>query len=201
MLSRNSNTRGFSEEDTRTQPGFAPPWTSLEEVTYRAILCHYKNTPHPAPHCVWVGGQVWFHLLRNTAHYHSTEHKQLFICTTAQLKSVTAVTASLAPAHGVYLIACLQPQTNHLQNRIHLSIQTETTSLGAVIEYRSNLNIWARMRYRRRNQGQSAPLVMITTTQTHPVTYWYIDWCVGGCYQSKWTTHVDMNWINAARRC
>lgn len=37
---------------------------------------HYKNTPHPALQYVWVGGQVWFHLLCNTAYYHSTEHKQ-----------------------------------------------------------------------------------------------------------------------------
>lgn len=85
MLSRNSNTKGFSEralrgfrrEGTRTQPGFALLWAVLKEVTYRAILCRYKNNSHPAPRCVWAGGgQVWFHLFCNTAYYHSTENKQ-----------------------------------------------------------------------------------------------------------------------------
>lgn len=70
-----------------------------------------KIPPTP-PQCVWVGGQVWVHLLHNTAYYHSTEHKQrpFFISTTAQLN--TATVASWAPAHPVYLAAFLQSQTS-----------------------------------------------------------------------------------------
>lgn len=122
MLSRDSDTKGFSKEALRScQKGGYENTTRfcscLNCVRGSNVSSHFmplQKYPHPAPQYVWVGGQGWFHLLRNPAYYHSTEHKHLFIFITAQLKTVTAMTASLAPAHRAYLTACLPPQTNHL---------------------------------------------------------------------------------------
>lgn len=103
---RRSRQKGGNENTTR----FCSSLNCLRQVTYRAILCHCKYTPHPAPQCVWVGGQVWFHLRCNTANYHSTEHKQrslyLHNCSTENCashdriigSSLRSVPDSLSPA-------------------------------------------------------------------------------------------------------
>lgn len=61
-----------------------------------------KIPPTP-PQCVWVGGQVWFHLLHNTAYYHSTEHKQRPFLS-PQLLNWTR--PQPWPRHGLQLTQC-----------------------------------------------------------------------------------------------